>query len=167
MGLSEIADGIEVTEKQDERGISTVDTTEASLAERLGPFAEELPCSAPEAATVLERYSEGKSVGAAGGAAGVAPVTAAKTLHLLGESVSPVGPMGADIIQDWIAGELSRTEALELCQLGEAEFGLAVYVETHDPIEEACAAIEGVLAARRAEQRQPLAETISESTDLL
>ncbi|MXR52778.1 hypothetical protein GRX03_14330 [Halovenus sp. WSH3] len=166
MGLSEIADGIEVTDEQDERGISTVDTTDATLTERLEPFADDLPCTPAEAATVLERYSEGKAVDGAGRAAGVAPVTAAKTLHLLGESVSPVGPMGKEIVQDWIAGDLSRTEALELTQLGEAEFGLAAYVETHDPIEDACAAIEGVLAGHR-DRRQPLAETMSQATDLL
>ncbi len=167
MGLSEIAAGIEVTESQEEHSPATVDTTDASLAERLGPFASEFPCSAEAAATILERYSEGKSVGDAGRAAGVAPVTAAKTLHLLGESVSPVSPLGAEIIQDWIAGQLSRTEAMELSQLGENEFTLAVYVETHDPLEEACAAVEGVLAARQTDQQRPLAETMSETTDLL
>ena len=167
MGLSDIADGIEVTDRQDEHGVATVDTTEASLSERLAPFAEKLPCSADAAATVLEQYSQGKSVGDAGRAAGVAPMTAAKTLHLLGESVSPLSPMGKDIVQDWIEGHLSRTEALELTQVGEEEFGLAVYVETHEPIEEACAAIEGVLAARHTDDRRPLAETMSETTDLL
>ena len=167
MGLSEIADGIEVTERQDERGVATVDTTDASLSERLEPFAEELPSSAATAATVLEQYSRGKSVGEAGRAGGVPPITAAKTLDLLGESVSPLSPMGADIVQDWIEGHLSRTEALELTQLGEEEFALAVYVETHDPIEDACAAIEGVLAARQTDQRRPLAETMSDTTDLL
>lgn len=167
MGLSEIAAGIEVTETQEEQSPATVDTTDASLAERLAPFAAEFPCSAEAAATILERYSEGKSVGDAGRRAGVAPVTAAKTLHLLGESVSPVSPLGADLIQDWIAGELSRTEAMELTQLGEDEFSLAVYVETHEPVAEACAAIEGVLAARQTAQQRPLAETMSETTDLL
>jgi hypothetical protein len=166
MGLSDIAEGLEVTDQQDERGVATVDTTEASLSERLDPFAEALPCSAVEAATVLEQYSRGKSVGDAGLSAGLAPITAAKTLHLLGESVSPLSPMGSDIVQDWIDGRLSRTEALELTQVGEEEFGLAVYVETHEPIEGACAAIEGVLAARRTDERRPLAETMSDATEL-
>lgn len=167
MGLSEIADGIEVTDRQDERGVATVDATEASLSERLDPFAEELPCSAEAAATVLEQYSQGKSVGDAGRATGVAPITAAKTLHLLGESVSPLSPMGTEIVRDWIDGHLSRTEALELTQVGEEEFALAVYVETHEPIEEACAAIEGVLAAQHTDQRRPLTETMSDATELL
>ncbi len=150
MGLSEIADGIEITEHQDDRGVATVDDTDATLAERLAPFESELPCRAEEAATVLDRYSEAVSVESAGQAAGVAPTTAAKTLHLLGEPVSPLGPMGREIVGDYLNGELSRTEALELTRLGENSFALAVYVETHDPIEEACAAIEGVLAARTA-----------------
>jgi hypothetical protein len=167
MGLSDIAAGIEVTETQEEHSPATVDATDASLAERLAPFESALPCDAAEAATVLERYSEGKSVGVAGRAAGVAPVTAAKTLHLLGESVSPVSPLGADIVQDWVEGRISRTEAMELSQLGENEFALAVYVETHEPIEEACAAIEGVLAARQTAEQDPLSEARSETTDLL
>ena len=167
MGLSDIAAGIEVTESQEEHSPATVDATDATLAERLEPFESELPCSAAEAATVLERYSQGKSVGDAGRAAGVAPVTAAKTLHLLGESVTPVSPLGADIVQDWVEGRISRTEAMELSQLGENEFVLAAYVETHEPLEDACAAIEGVLAARQTDHHDPLSETRSAATDLL
>ncbi|MFW5974301.1 MAG: hypothetical protein ACOCPZ_02840 [Natrialbaceae archaeon] len=151
MGLSEIAAGIEVTERQDERGVATVDGTDHTLAERLAPFEAEFPCTAEQAATVLERYAEGGSVGDAGRAAGIAPTTAAKTLHLLGESVSPVGPMGREIIGDWIDGRISRTEALELARVGEETFALAVYVETHEPIEAACREIEGVLAAEYTE----------------
>jgi hypothetical protein len=152
MGLSEIAAGIEVTERQEDRGVATVDGTDRTLAERLAPFEDELPCSATAAATVLERYAEGGSVGDAGRAAGIAPTTAAKALHLLGESVSPVGPMGREIIGDWIAGRLSRSEALELARVGEDAFALAVYVETHEPIEAACREIEGVLAAQYTEE---------------
>lgn len=162
MGLSEIADGIEVTESQDERGVATVDDTDATLTERLEPFEESLPCSASEAAAVLDRYTAGGAVGEAGHAAGLPPVTAAKVLHLLGESVSPLGPTGRDIVQDWIAGELSRTEALELTRLGETEFALAAYVETHEPLEDACAAIEGVLAARHADHTASLAGSVSD-----
>lgn len=151
MGLADIAAGLEVTQSQEERGVATVDTTDASLTERLEPHADALPCDADAAATILERYAAGASIGAAGRAAGVAPVTAAKTLHLLGESVSPLGPTGRDILRDWIDGDLSRTEALELTRLGEREFALATFVETHEPLEAACVAIEGVLAANRQE----------------
>lgn len=165
MGLSEIAEGIEVTATQVEQGVATVDATDTTLEERLDPFAEELPCTPAEAATVLERYTAGDSLGTAGRAAGVAPVTAAKTLHLLGESVSPVGPMGREIVADWIAGDLTRAEALELTRLGEQEFALATYVETHDPLEPACAAVEGVLAARDVDG-DPLTDTHSDATDL-
>jgi hypothetical protein len=167
MGLSELAAGLEVTESQDERGVATVDTTDADLAERLAPFAEDLPCSPADAATVLERYAEGASVGAAAHTAGVATVTAAKTLHLLGESVSPLGPTGREIVRDWIAGDLSRSEALELARVGETEFALATYVETHEPIEAACAAVEGVLAADRLTDESPLAEATGDATDFL
>jgi hypothetical protein len=167
MGLAEIAAGIEITETQEERGVATVDTTGATLEERLDPFAAELPCTPAAAATVLDSYAAGADVGAAGRAAGVAPVTAAKTLHLLGESVSPVGPTGREVVRDWIAGELSRTEALELTRLSEAEFALAAYIETHDRIEAACAAVEGVLAARSAGREEPLTDAAGDPTDLV
>jgi hypothetical protein len=167
MGLSDIADGIEVTTEQNERGVATVDATGATLEERLGSFESSLPCSATEAATVLERYTAGGSIGDAGRAAGIAPVTAAKTLHLLGESVSPLGPTEREIIGDWIAGELSRSEAMELTRLGEAEFALATYIETHDPLEDVCAAIEGVLAARHTGSVDPLSDAVGDATDLL
>lgn len=167
MGLSDIAAGLEVTETQDERGVATVDTTDASLEERLDAFESDLPCSSSEAATLLERYSEGASVGTAGRAAGVPPVTAAKTLHLLGESVSPLGPTGRDIVRDWIAGDISRIDAMELTRLGEAEFALAAYVETHEPIEEARIAVEGVLAGRLTAEETPLSETMSDTTEFL
>ncbi len=167
MGLSELAAGLEVTEHQEERGVATVDTTDADLAERLEPFAGELPCEPAAAATVLERYAEGASIGTAAHTAGIAPVTAARTLHLLGESVSPLGPTGRKIVRDWIAGELSRSEALELTGVGETEFALATYVETHEPVEAACAAVEGVLAADRLTDESPLAEATGDATDFL
>jgi len=167
MGLSELAAGLEVTEHQEARGVATVDTTDADLAERLAPFAGDLPCAPDEAATVLERYAKGGSVGAAAHAAEVAPVTAAKTLHLLGESVSPLTPTGRDVVRDWIVGDLSRSEALELTRVGETEFALATYVETHDPIEEACAAVEGVLAADRLSKESPLADATGDGTEHL
>ncbi len=165
MALSDLAAGLELTESQKEHGVATVDTTNAGLEERLAPVAEELPCGSVTAATVLERYVEGLSVGAAAQAANVAPVTAAKTLHLLGESVSPLGPTGREVIRDWIAGALSRAEALELTRAGETEFALATYVETHDPLEEACAAVEGVLAADRLPAASPLADATGDVTD--
>jgi len=167
MGLSNIAEGLEVTATQEERGVATVDKTDATIAQRLAPFAAELPCDAETAATILERYSEGASIGSAARAAGVAPTRAAKTLSLLGESVSPVSSTGKEIIQDWIAGRLSRTEAVELTRLGSEEFALAVYVETHEPIEGACAAVEGLLAATHADESQPLDDAVGDATDLM
>lgn len=165
MGLSDLAAGLEVTQSQDERGVATVDTTDATFEERLAPFEDALPCSATEATTVLERYAGGADIGTAGRAAGIAPVTAAKTLHLLGEPVSPVGSTGREIIADWIAGHLSRTEALELTRLGPEEFALATYVETHDPLEDACAAIEGVLARERLGE-DPLSVSLGDALDI-
>ncbi len=168
MGLADIADGLELTETQDARGVATVDDTDATLEERLEPFAAELPCSPEAAATVLERYTGCGSVGEAGRAAGVAPMTAAKTLHLLGESVSPTTPLQRDVLGDWRDGKLSRREALELTQLTETEFALASYVETHKPLAEACAAVEGVLAGQAlgAVEGAPLADAVGDNLQL-
>jgi len=145
MGLQEIAAGLEVTHEQCERGVATVDRTAAPLAERLAPYDDDFPCDAEAAATLVERYAAGGSVGAAARAAGVPPMTAAKTLHRLGETVSPLGPTGRTVVRDWIAGDLTRTEAETLARASPAEFALAAFIETHDPITEARAAVEGEL----------------------
>ncbi|WP_226011361.1 hypothetical protein [Halomicrobium salinisoli] len=145
MALSDIAAGLEVTTEQRDRGVATVDRTAADLADRFAELDADLPCEPGAAATVVEAYAEGRSVGDAGHAAGVPPVTAAKTLHLLGEQVCPVGPRGRDIVRDWTEGRLSRDEAETLAGVGPREFALTAYVETHDPLPEAREAAEGVL----------------------
>lgn len=145
MGLSEIAAGIEVTTEQKQRGVATVDDTDTTLEERLAEFTDALPCGPGEAAVVVRQYAAAGGVGAAAAAAGVPAVTAAKTLHLVGESVSPVGTVGQDVVQDYVAGELPRSAAEELARVSGAEFALAAYIETHEPLEGAQAAVEGVL----------------------
>jgi len=164
MGLADIAAGIEVTERQRERGVASVDDTESSLSERLAPFAEQLPCAPAEAATVVDAYAGGRAVDACGHAADIPPVTAAKTLHLLGEQVSPVGPRGRDIVADWLSGDLSRTDALTLAGVGERTFALAAYVESTDPLPEARDAVEGAFDT---EETDPLGEARSGVDDLL
>lgn len=138
MALSDIADGLEVTTEQRDRGVASVDATvgdAASLRERLAEYADELPCDAASAAAIVEGHTAGKSVGESAHAAGVPPVTAAKTLHLLGcEGVSPLTPDAHRIVRDWLSADLSRTEAKELAGANETEFALATFVETHDPI---------------------------------
>lgn len=134
MGLSEIAAGVESTTEQVERGVATVDDTGVDLDRRLREFESELPCTAAAAATVLTTYRRGTSVGDCARAAGVAPMTAAKALHRCGvDGVSPLGPTARRVVRDWVAGDLSRTEARELSGADEAAFALAAYVETHDP----------------------------------
>lgn len=166
MGLSDIAAGIEVTESQEQRGVVTIDETDTTLSERLDPFESELPCSPAAAATVLTRYSDGAAIDTAAHAAGLAPTTAAKTLHLLGESVFPLGPMGREIVQDWLDGRLTRSEALELARAGERTFALAVFVETHDPLEKACTAVEGLLAAKHTAGTESLVDPTSDCGDV-
>lgn len=164
MTLSELAAGLEVTTEQEERGVAVVDETDASLVERLAPFADDLPCTPAAAATLVEHYTTGTSLGAAAREAGIAPVTGAKTLHLLGEEVSPLGPTARDVVRDWLDARISRADALELTRADEAEFALAVFVETHEPLPEARAALEGVLAV---EQRDPLADARSDADEFL
>ncbi|PSQ27612.1 hypothetical protein BRD09_08390 [Halobacteriales archaeon SW_10_68_16] len=125
-----------------DRGVATVDRTDASLAERLAAHEDALPCRA-----------------------GTAPVTAAKTLHLLGESVHPLGPTGREVVRDWLAGDLPRTEAVELARATETEFALAAYVETHDPLPAARDAVEDALAVRG--EADPLEEARPDAVDLL
>lgn len=170
MALSDLAAGLEVTTEQRERGVAVVDRTGAGLAERLAPHESGLPCRADEAATLVEAYASGKSVGDAARAAGLAPVTGAKTLHLLGEPVAPLGPTGREIVRDWLAADLSRAEALELADASETAFSLAVYVETHEPLsgaEETVASALETDADAAVEKRDLLGETMSDVGDLL
>lgn len=169
MGLAEIADGLTVTESQRNRGVATVDTTERPLEERLEPFVSELPCSGTAAAELIEAYTAGSALDVTAEQAGVARITAVKTLYLLGiEGLWPLGPAGREIIQDWLAARISRTEARELTQGTETEFQLAVFMETHEPIEGAYAAIEPALQSQDdpAMNQSALSETMSSVDDL-
>ncbi|WP_336024231.1 hypothetical protein [Halobellus salinisoli] len=172
MGLSEIAAGLELTTKQRERGVATVDDTDVDLDARLREYEADLPCTAAGAATALEEYNAGASVGDAGEAAALAPVTAAKLLHRCGfEGVTPLSPTARRVLRDWIDGRVSRADALELTGADEAEFALAAYVETHDPITELAEAVRRDASAPLAgdalvSKRDALAETMSGSADL-
>jgi len=172
--LSDIADGLEVTTEQRDRGVASVDATaegQGNLRERLADFADDLPCDAASAATIVEGHTAGKSIGDSAHAAGVAPMTAAKTLHLLGcEGVSPLTPEAHRIVRDWLSADLSRTEARQLTGANETEFALATFVETHDPIPGASDLVEGAFAPRgdaAVQKRKALDETMSSATDLL
>ena len=171
MTLSEIADGLEVTTEQRDRGVATVDDTDRNLRERLDSFAADLPCDAEAAATVVEGHTAGRAIGDSARAAGVAPMTAAKVLHLLGcEGISPLTPRARDILRDWLAADLSRSDALALTGASETEFALATFVETHDPIAGASDALEGALSRGEdaaVEKRDALAGTMSSPNDLL
>ena len=154
MALSDIAAGIEVTTEQRDRGVASVDRTDESLADRLEAVADELPCAAEPAATLVETYAAGESVGDAGRAAGVAPTTAAKTLHCFGEQVCPLSPTGRDVVRDWLAGVLPRSDAIIHTGASAREFALAVYVETHDPVPDAQSAVEGYLTSEDATEEK-------------
>lgn len=168
MALSDIAAGITVTTEQRNRGVASVDRTDASLAVRLEAVADELPCEAATAATLIEVYAAGNSVGAAGRAAGIVPINAAKTLHCFGEQVCPLSPTARDVVRDWLDGRLSRVEALELSGASEREFALTVYIETHDPVPDAQAAAEGALTNddATAEKLASLGDSVEAGDDL-
>lgn len=169
MSLSDIAAGIEVTVEQRERGVAVLDRTGTGLVERLAPFAADLPCEPDAAATLVKAYAAGRSVGDAARAAGLPPVTGAKTLHLLGEPITPLGPTGREVVRDWLAAELSRSEAVELAGASETTFALAAYVETHDPLpgaREAVAAALDLDGDAAVEKREHLGETMSDVGEL-
>ncbi|MDS0297472.1 hypothetical protein NDI76_01785 [Halogeometricum sp. S1BR25-6] len=172
MGLADIAAETAVTtSKQEVRGVATVDDTDVDLAARLRDCADALPCAPAAAATVVEHYVDGDGVGDAGRAAGVAPVTAAKVLHRVGvEGVTPLAPTARRVLRDWLSGMLSRADALELTGADEAEFALAAYVETHDPVPELAEATRRDAARplggdALVRKRDVLGETMSASTD--
>ncbi|WP_255151099.1 hypothetical protein [Halorarius halobius] len=164
MTLDDLAAGLEVTAEQEARGVAVADDTDAPLVDRLEPYAAPLPCTPAAAATLVEAYATGTSVGAAAREAGIAPVTGAKTLHLLGEDVSPLGPTGREVVRDWLDARLSRADALELTRCDDAEFALAVFVETHDPLDGAREALAGALAVDRAD---PLSDARSDADEFL
>lgn len=171
MSLSDIAEGVATTRSQRERGVAVVDRTSGSLASVLGEFASALPCGAEPAATLVKTYRGGRSVESAATAAGVPPVTAAKVLYRLGfEGLSPLSPLQRDICRDWLAGDLTRTEAQELADAGDRAFALGAYIETHDPIPGAEEAVEDALASSEdamVEKRDALAETMTAASDFL
>lgn len=169
MGLSDIAAGVEVTTEQCKRSIAAVDATNDSLTDRLAAFADELPCRVEEATTLIEAYADGASVGQSSRTAGLAPITGAKTLHLLGEPIAATTPMDRTLVREWLNAECTRTEALSLSNVGETEFALATFVETHDPIPGAREALESVFAldsSPTVSKRDALAETMSDTSEL-
>lgn len=147
MGLSDIAAGLTVTQRQRERGVATIDDTQSTLADRLAEFESDLPCDAETAADLVDAYAAGSSVGGAAAVAETVPVTAAKTLHLLGTpGITPLSPLGVDILEDYLTGELTRSDAIALSGASSTEFALASYVATHDPIPGAREAVDEALA---------------------
>lgn len=170
MGLSDIAEGLEVVAEQRERGVAAVDDTDRDLVERLAALEGDLPCNADAAASVVEVFTAGGTLASAAEAGAVAPVTAARTLHLLGvDGVSPLAPDEREPVRTWLAGECSRIEARESVDLDERTFALAAFVEAREPLPGAQEAIRGALspgAAATVEKRDALAETMSDAEEL-
>jgi hypothetical protein len=170
MALSDIAEGVATTRAQQERGVAVVDRTDRSLAEALSPYADDLPCDPGAAATLVREYAAGTSVGDAAAEAGVVPITASKTLFLLGfEGLSPLGPLEREVCRDWLDAELTRTEALELVSGEETAFALGAYIETHEPLPEASEIVQDARSNdgdAMVEKRDALADTMTASPDL-
>jgi DNA-binding MurR/RpiR family transcriptional regulator len=166
MTLSDIAEGVSVTTRQRERGVASVDRTDASLADRLAEYADDLPTDAETAAALAEAYASGGSVGDAGDEAGVPPTTAAKALHRLGfEGLTPFSPLQRDVLDDWLDARVSRADAVELTGASDREFALAAYVATHDRLPGAAEAVESALSSdgdAMVEKRAALDATLPE-----
>ena len=161
MTLSEIAAGIEVTAEQERRDVAAVDET-GELVDRLRPHADALPCTPEAAATVVETHAAGTSVGESAAKAGIAPVTAAKALHRCGVSgITPLSPIAREVVRDWMAGELARTEAVELTGATEAEFALGAYIESHD----ADPALAEAAADLQRDHENPLADAVGDADE--
>lgn len=163
MGLSDIAAGLEVTTEQRDRGVATTDGTGATLADRLAAFEDELPCTPAAAATLADAYAGGASVGRAAAVAELPRTTAAKTLYLLGEPVDPLTPTASHVLEDWLAGEISRSEARRLANVGEREFALGAYVATHEPIDGAESVVADALSPTR--ETDPLSDAVGDADD--
>ncbi len=147
MTLSEIAEGLEVTVGQNERGVAVADDTDTPLAERLDGHGDDLPCTPAATATLVDAYTAGRSVADAADEAGISPMTAAKTLHRCGVSgVHPFAPTRRGIVRDWLDGRMARSEAVGLAGGDDSAFALATYVETHDPLPAVADAVEAGLA---------------------
>ncbi|MGM0398392.1 MAG: hypothetical protein ACQEQY_05300 [Halobacteriota archaeon] len=170
MGLSDIAEGIAVTERQRERGVATVDRTDPTVNAAIAPFEDDLPCDVADAAILVDEFVGGASVGAAAASAGLPAVTGAKTLFLLGfEGLSPLSPLGREILGDWLAGDIGRTDAKALTDASDAEFALATFLETHDPLPDADERIATALQSdtnHSVAKRDVLADTMSGVGDL-
>lgn len=170
MGLPDIAAGIEVTAKQRDCGLATVDDTDADLVERLTAHADALPCTPEATATVVETHGAGASVGKSAQEAGISPMTAVKALHRCGVAgVTPLSPSARRVLRDWLCGEVSRADTLALTSASEAEFALAGYVETHDAVQELVEAVEGALFPSvnvTVAKRDALRKTMSDPTGL-
>ncbi|MFB6082252.1 MAG: hypothetical protein ABEJ67_05465 [Halanaeroarchaeum sp.] len=170
MGLSDIAEGLAVTERQRDRGVATVDRTDPTLNAAVSRHADDVPCDAEAAARLVDEYASGASVGDAAASAGLPAVTGAKTLHLLGfEGLSPLSPLGRDVLRDWLAADIGRSDAMALADASEAEFALATFLETHDPLPGAAERVTSALAAdgnAAVAKRDALADTMSGVGDL-
>lgn len=164
MTLSEIAAGLEVTTEQDEQGIASGNDTGATLEERLARFEAQLPCSASVAATLVEAYTEGASIERAAAVAEIPRTTAAKVLFLLGEPIDPLSPTATRVLDDWLAGAISRSEAKTLAGVGDAEFALGAYVATHEPIDGAESVVADAVSVTDAD---PLSDARSDLGDLI
>ncbi|WP_435365110.1 hypothetical protein [Haloarchaeobius sp. DYHT-AS-18] len=169
MALSDIADGLCVTTEQRDRGVACSDETDRTLTERLTEYEADLPCDATAAAAVVDAYAGGAAIDAAGHEAGVAPMDAAKVLHLLGlDGVSPLSPQGRRLVRDWLDARVSRADARALTGAGETEFALAAFVESHDPLSGAEDVVTGALSRSgnaAVHKRDALAETMRGADD--
>ena len=170
MELSELAEGLVVTDRQRKRDVSIVDRTDEMLTERLSKYSSVLPTEPAEAATMIELYVSGNDVETIADELGQVPMIVAKTLHITGmDGISPLAPEDREPLYRWLRGGISGAEAKRQLDVNEYEFALAAFVESHDPHESIATAVEGALAPRQnasVRKRDTLADTMSDGMDL-
>ncbi|MCF2238888.1 MULTISPECIES: hypothetical protein [Halobacterium] len=165
MGLAEIADGITTTTTQQrERGVASVDHTRAPLADRLGTYADRLPCTAAQAAAVAKQHASGAGEQAVSDTVGVPPTTVAKCLHLLGfDDVMPLSERQREPVAAWLKGQRTRVDAVAAADGTERECMLAAYIMTHDSLPGAADVVVSALSPQQdamVAKRDALAATL-------
>lgn len=170
MPLADIAEGVRSVETQHTRNVALIDAAITSLTDRLEQFASDLPCSPRTASQVARQFKGGDSIEAVAEAVGVTRTDPVRTLDLLGfAGVITVDSVDRTIIRRWIEGTIDRTTAHRRTDLDNSTFALAVYVETHETLAEAGAAIEPTVSPSErihSDRRHALNETMADLADL-
>ncbi|MGM0605142.1 MAG: hypothetical protein ACQETB_05665 [Halobacteriota archaeon] len=145
MALEDIADGIEVTEKQRPRRLTVVDTGATSLSTILQRRVDDLPADPDTVERIIEAALDGDRPRTIATRLDVAPMVVAKTLHRCGVvDTTPLSAVEARLIRSWLDGHRRWSEVCSLLDVPADDIALARYVLTHPPIEEIESIVNGL-----------------------